>query len=130
MKMEKAMQKILAILFFASSCNCFCNAQDLQKRFAFTTADGLPSNHVYSVAEDTSGFLWIATDNGVSRFDGKKFRNYGVEQAAQMCCKYCPQKMGSCGLIVIGKGLVFITRLQIVLKSFKLQKCQAQVLTP
>jgi signal transduction histidine kinase len=73
------MQKLLVILLCAFGCSYIISAQELQQRFVFTTADGLPSNHVYSVAEDTSGFLWITTDNGVSRFDGKKFKNYGVE---------------------------------------------------
>jgi signal transduction histidine kinase len=44
----------------------------------FTTADGLPSNHVYETVQDSIGFLWIATDNGVSRYDGKYFKNFTV----------------------------------------------------
>lgn len=36
----------------------------------------MPSNHIYEITEDTNGFLWIGTDNGVSRFDGKRFVNY------------------------------------------------------
>lgn len=31
---------------------------------------------VYEVAQDDDGLLWVATDNGVSRFDGKRFVNY------------------------------------------------------
>jgi ligand-binding sensor domain-containing protein len=42
----------------------------------FTVKDGLPSNHIYDTVEDNNGFLWIGTDNGVSRFDGKRFVNY------------------------------------------------------
>ncbi len=40
------------------------------------TINGLPSNHVYDLCEDQKGFLWIATDNGTVRFDGKNFLNY------------------------------------------------------
>lgn len=43
---------------------------------AFTVNDGLPSNNVYRVLEDDKGFLWIATDAGVARFDGKNFQRY------------------------------------------------------
>ncbi len=46
---------------------------------AFTTDNGLPSNHVYDMVEDDKGFLWIATNNGVSRFDGKYFQNFSVK---------------------------------------------------
>ena len=43
---------------------------------SFTVADGLPSNHIYNCMEDNQGFLWITTDAGISRFDGKHFQNF------------------------------------------------------
>lgn len=42
----------------------------------FTVKSGLPSQTVYNVIEDKSGFLWICTNAGLSRFDGSKFVNY------------------------------------------------------
>lgn len=45
----------------------------------YTTDDGLPSSEVYYILQDRDGFIWISTDNGVSRFDGYDFRNYGVK---------------------------------------------------
>ncbi|HYC27399.1 MAG TPA: two-component regulator propeller domain-containing protein, partial [Chitinophagaceae bacterium] len=36
----------------------------------FTTADGLPSNVVYSAYQDSKGFIWFCTNAGVSRFNG------------------------------------------------------------
>ena len=42
----------------------------------YTLRDGLPTNDIYNCVEDKKGFLWIATENGVSKFDGKKFKNY------------------------------------------------------
>lgn len=42
----------------------------------YTVNDGLPSNHVYGIVQDSTGFIWIGTDNGLSRFDGHSFRNY------------------------------------------------------
>jgi ligand-binding sensor domain-containing protein/serine phosphatase RsbU (regulator of sigma subunit) len=38
--------------------------------------DGLPSNFVKEINQDEHGFIWIATDNGLSRFDGKNFQNF------------------------------------------------------
>ena len=35
--------------------------------------NGLPSNHVYKVAQDYSGFVWILTDRGMVRYDGNEF---------------------------------------------------------
>lgn len=46
---------------------------------SFTTKDGLPSNLVYETVCDANGFLWVATDNGISRFDGKRFITYSTK---------------------------------------------------
>lgn len=54
-------------------------AQPYVKLSTFTTNEGLPSNHIYDIVEDNKGFLWLATDNGVSRFDGKYFQNFSVK---------------------------------------------------
>jgi ligand-binding sensor domain-containing protein/signal transduction histidine kinase len=43
----------------------------------FTTADGLPSDDVVKIRRDSQGFLWFATSEGVSRFDGVQFVTYG-----------------------------------------------------
>lgn len=45
----------------------------------FTIKDGLPSNNIYNLIEDRNGFIWIATDRGVSRYDGVKFTNFSSE---------------------------------------------------
>lgn len=41
-----------------------------------TTESGLSNNLVFSIARDQQGFLWLATADGVSRFDGYTFKNY------------------------------------------------------
>lgn len=48
---------------------------------AYTTADGLPSNIVNRIVQDSRGFLWFCTREGLSRFDGYQFTNFGVDQA-------------------------------------------------
>ena len=47
---------------------------------SFTVNDGLPSNFVYGSIEDNHGFLWIATDAGIARFDGKYFQVFTTRQ--------------------------------------------------
>ncbi|KYP14613.1 sensor histidine kinase [Flavihumibacter sp. CACIAM 22H1] len=39
----------------------------------YTTANGLVSNHVNAVGQDTEGYMWLATTNGLQRFDGRDF---------------------------------------------------------
>jgi ligand-binding sensor domain-containing protein/signal transduction histidine kinase len=43
----------------------------------YTTADGLASARVLGLARDRRGFLWFATQEGLSRFDGQRFETFG-----------------------------------------------------
>jgi ligand-binding sensor domain-containing protein/signal transduction histidine kinase len=43
---------------------------------SYSVADGLAGNVVTAVLTDSRGFLWIATNEGLSRFDGYDFTNY------------------------------------------------------
>lgn len=45
----------------------------------YTTKEGLPSNNCYFTLQDKKGYIWIATDAGVSRFDGSNFDNFSVD---------------------------------------------------
>lgn len=47
-----------------------------QKYTSLTIKEGLPSNFVYRALEDDRGFLWVATDAGLAKFDGKRFQVY------------------------------------------------------
>lgn len=42
----------------------------------YSVEDGLPHNHIKGIAKDREGFLWIATWDGLSRYDGNEFKNY------------------------------------------------------
>lgn len=44
----------------------------------YTTADGLPGNHIFALDRDDSGTLWIGTSSGLARFDGKAFDTFGA----------------------------------------------------
>lgn len=53
----------------------FIFAERLPLKF-FTTADGLANDSVNKIVNDSHGFLWFCTGEGLSRFDGNKFKNY------------------------------------------------------
>ncbi|MGO4223093.1 ATP-binding protein [Lysobacter sp. TAF61] len=44
-----------------------------------TVADGLPSNRINGITEDHNGYLWIATSDGLARYDGIGFRIWRAE---------------------------------------------------
>ena len=44
----------------------------------YSTAEGLRGNSVNRIVADSHGFLWLCTSDGVSRFDGASFLNFGV----------------------------------------------------
>lgn len=57
------------------------NAQFHNQKFVtYTTENGLTDNYVVKITTDKKGFVWLATRNGLSRFDGLHFTNYTVNQ--------------------------------------------------
>jgi PAS domain S-box-containing protein len=44
----------------------------------YTSADGLGSSFINSMMRDSRGFLWFATRDGLSRFDGREFTTYQI----------------------------------------------------
>jgi len=45
----------------------------------YSTQDGLAQSQVRAIAQDRSGYLWLGTLNGLSRFDGFSFKNYSTK---------------------------------------------------
>ena len=41
---------------------------------ALSIKDGLTNNSINDVIKDTVGFIWIATDDGLNRYDGQEFK--------------------------------------------------------
>ncbi len=42
----------------------------------YTEEDGLISNSCYGLTQDLDGFIWIYSENGISKFDGHTFKNF------------------------------------------------------
>ncbi|MBW6490341.1 MAG: histidine kinase [Lentimicrobium sp.] len=71
------MRKFL-ILLFLLILNTAMYAQRPVFRH-YSVNEGLPSSEVYDVIQDSKGYMWIATNMGVSRFDGREFRNFDTQ---------------------------------------------------
>jgi len=62
---------IAAISPFAPSCAA--------QQYSFSQATGgLGNPNVNSIAQDRQGYLWVGTENGLYRYDGRQFLKYGA----------------------------------------------------
>ncbi|ADW67639.1 sensor histidine kinase [Granulicella tundricola] len=54
------------------------SAQDLRylRHQSWSTEEGLPQNSVHAIQQSADGFLWIATEAGLARFDGYSFKRF------------------------------------------------------
>src|SRR5216684_328696 len=66
---------ILLILSFMVSCTYA--QQNINYFFRhIDQSDGLLNNQVLSIVQDGKGFIWVATPNGLQRYDGSRFIYY------------------------------------------------------
>ena len=86
-------------LFFLIAIQLMCvhtfvvNAQRIFST-SYTMDDGLAANRVYSILQDSCGFMWFGTDDGLSRFDGITFK---MLQQATVSRKYLSTVEVECG---------------------------------
>jgi signal transduction histidine kinase/CheY-like chemotaxis protein/streptogramin lyase len=65
-----------AIIFLLA----FCPVAAVAQRYSFQTFgydDGLTNLVVEQIFQDSAGFLWVGTQNGMFRFDGHRFTEFG-----------------------------------------------------
>ena len=48
-----------------------------------TTADGLPQGTVFATLQDSQGFVWLATEDGLVRYDGHELFRYAYSRSAR-----------------------------------------------
>ncbi|MCF8378758.1 MAG: hypothetical protein K9H49_04220 [Bacteroidales bacterium] len=65
------LKTVVFLFIFAHS-----TAQDNQLFEHFNINDGLSNNSINSLLQTRDGFLWIATKDGLNRFDGQSFRTF------------------------------------------------------
>jgi len=76
--MSGALKKILALLYgTALLIPLGVSAQMLKFDFdEYGVPQGLSHNQVFSIAQDTAGFMWFGTSDGLNRFDGYNFKKF------------------------------------------------------
>ncbi|RSK40261.1 two-component regulator propeller domain-containing protein [Mangrovimonas spongiae] len=67
----------LHFLFLVLPAFMFSQSDDKQVAFReLTVEQGLSQNSVVSIAQDQTGFMWFATQDGLNKYDGKQFKHF------------------------------------------------------
>jgi len=74
-------------LYYTCTLTLVCYAQHPNLK-QFNIEEGLSGTSAYDIKQDSKGYLWIATNGGISRFDGKNFKNYTTENGLQESAIY------------------------------------------
>ncbi|MEP6947131.1 MAG: two-component regulator propeller domain-containing protein [Acidobacteriota bacterium] len=61
------------LLLFISLCLGIASIKAQYRIDQWTADDGLPQNSVYAIVQTADGYLWVATVDGLARFDGVRF---------------------------------------------------------
>jgi signal transduction histidine kinase/ligand-binding sensor domain-containing protein len=61
------------LLLFFLLCLLFTSTRAQYRIDQWTADDGLPQNSVYGIVQTGDGYLWLATVDGLARFDGARF---------------------------------------------------------
>src|SRR2546427_10508111 len=91
---------VLGLLLGATAVPCLgCVSKDQAgavsgvavARQSWSTEDGLPQNSVHVILQTHDGFLWVATEGGLARFDGLSFKvfqqaNEAAFTSDDVCC--------------------------------------------
>lgn len=64
------------MIVLSSYAGIYAQTKDTVVIRKFTQKDGLSSYNIRQITQDQWGFMWISTQGGVSRFDGRAFVNY------------------------------------------------------
>jgi ligand-binding sensor domain-containing protein/two-component sensor histidine kinase len=88
----------------------------------FTTVDGLPDNSINDIQKDQEGYLWIATNKGLSRFDGKNFVTFSSANCKGFFEDNSVNEIiidqNNIYLISNQKGIKILDRLKLTVQSF------------
>lgn len=68
----------IAGVLMVMACAANAASLDTPQPRQFSVLDGLPSNGINEIAEDRQGYLWVATRDGLARYDGVGFRIWRV----------------------------------------------------
>ncbi|HRX09999.1 MAG TPA: two-component regulator propeller domain-containing protein [Draconibacterium sp.] len=73
--MHRLVLLVLSTVWFVEPVNCQFSVTQLTFDI-FSQEDGLPNNQIQCIYQDSKGWMWFGTSQGLSRFDGYSFVNF------------------------------------------------------
>lgn len=65
--------RVIALLF------CWYGVAQ-NKPIHYSTSNGLPHDITYGLFQDSLGYIWIGTDNGLVKYDGNEFKTFTIKE--------------------------------------------------
>ncbi len=75
---QKYLQILLLAVLTCSGGNSHSQTSDLRFE-VITPREGYSGNFVANIFQDSKGFMWFDTDEGITRYDGYDFKKYGYD---------------------------------------------------
>lgn len=75
--------KFVCVFLILLTCLDMSGSSDRYSISHLGVEHGLSNNHVVGIAQDKNGFIWIATDEGLNRYDGHSFKPYYKDESGE-----------------------------------------------
>ncbi|MEW6731731.1 MAG: two-component regulator propeller domain-containing protein, partial [Acidobacteriota bacterium] len=119
-RISRYIQTILLLLVIVLVCNVTALAIDPKKvhivgeytHDLWRFEDGLPQNSIIAITQTQDGYIWLATFDGLVRFDGVRFTTFDTGNAKELrnnrIVQLIPDRTG--GLWILTEGEYGVTR--------------------
>ena len=107
------MRGLLSISVFVLLASFVCAGSTFSDDVVYNPVDSrlLPSNHVKCLYQDSEGFIWIGTNNGLARYDGSNVISYTSHLDNYSFLYEVVEAADGRLLLATDKGLVILDRI-------------------
>ena len=89
---NKYLMIILAVIIIKTNFSINVQAKEYNRFNNISIEDGLSQATVETMMQDSKGYIWLGTNDGLDRYNGYTFKKYTYEKGKH--CRYntvCPQ---------------------------------------